>query len=353
MVTTPTDDYGRTTQSGQTYVADLTGRAKVMDRIQKVLAITNSPNEQEAASAAAMLSRMLEEHNLSMADIEAKGAKGPGIRQSGHDLGKAAFKWKMDLAEGIAEFYYCAPLVDRKTKTVAFVGRPENVEALTALYSWVIDQIRAIATTERRSHYDATGEHIDPLRWQLGFGEGAVDRLIDRLRELKARQQEDLSHDQMGNVTAMVIHRQSEVSDYLEEKFGYRTDGKLTKREADSEARWQKYREERDAADLAKEELLLSCKASGDMEPFYLAYPEMRPEEIAKRELANEKWLRDERKKEERNARRRTGSWRAGPAVDHEKEQQADMAREVGRKSAGKINLQPFIEGAKDRKQVG
>lgn len=348
------DEFGRTKLSGQAYTADLDGRAKIMDRIQKVLSMTRSPNEQEAASAASMLARMLEDHNLSMADLEQKGAKGPGVRQQGHDLGKAAFKWKMDLAEGIAEFYYCAPIVDRKTKTVAFVGRPENVEALTMLYQWVIDQIRSIATTERRAHYDKTGEHIDPLRWQLGFGEGAVERLVVRLREMKARQQEDMSRDDLGNVTAMVLHHQAEVSDYLEEKFGYRTDGKKTKQEMESEARWAKWKAEREAADIAKEELLLKCKESGDMEPFYATYSEMRPEEIAKREKATEKWLREERKKEERNARRRSGpSWRPGKAVDENKEEQADRARESGRKAAAKVNLQPFISSGKSKGEIG
>lgn len=343
-----TDEYGRTIQSGQTYTADLTGRAKIMDRIQKVLAITRSPNEAEAASAASMLQSMLTEHNLSMADLEAKGAKGPGVRQQGHDLGKAAFKWKMDLAEGIAEFYYCAPLVDRKAKTVAFVGRPENVEALTMLYSWVIEQIRSIATTERRAHFDTTGEHIDPLRWQLGFGEGAVERLVVRLKELKARQQEDMSRDDLGNVTAMVLHHQAEVSDYLEENFGYRTDGKMTKREQESDARWEKWKAEREAADLIKEELLLACKASGDMEPFYAKYPDMHPDAVAKREREWAEYMKKERQKE----KRRTGRTRLGPRVDEEKEEQADKARASGRAAAAKVNLQPFLTPSKSKGDI-
>lgn len=217
-------------------------RDKLHDRLRKILELTRSGNEKEAQSAAYRLQQLLTEHNLSMADLERKGAAAPGVREQGHDLGKAAFKWKLDLAEGIAEFYYCVPLIDRRTKTVAFVGRPDNVEGLTMLYGWVIDQIKAIATTERRVHFDETGEHIDPLRWQINFGVGAVERLVVRLQEMKSRATEDLARNEEGDVVGLALHHATEASDYLEVKYGYRKDGKRTKADQERVERYQKDR---------------------------------------------------------------------------------------------------------------
>jgi hypothetical protein len=321
---------------------------KLHETLRKILALTTSPVEGEAQAAAAMLQKLLTKHNLSIADLERKGKAAPGVREQGHDLGKAAFKWKLDLADGIAEFYYCVPLVDRNRKTVAFIGRPDNVESLTMLYGWVIDQIKAIATTERRVYFDNTKEHIDPLRWQISFGEGAVERLIVRLREMKARQSEDMSRNEDGDVTALALHHASEASDYLEEKFGYRVDGRKTKREQEREDRYQREAE-------AKDEMRIRCQEAGDMEPFYEAYPYDRPKtelEIAKQKAAGDKWIKEYRAREARNARRRTGSWREGPAIDYRKEEQAGSARKAGREAAGKVNLQPFIGGATDKKKV-
>src|SRR5437762_2888653 len=100
----------------------------LINRLRKVLALTSSPMEHEAQLAAERLRELLTKHNLDMADLEEKGGRvPPSIHEAGHDLGKAAFKWKLDLAEGISEFYYCVGLVNRYSKTVTFVGRPDNV----------------------------------------------------------------------------------------------------------------------------------------------------------------------------------------------------------------------------------
>src|SRR5690242_21915453 len=111
-------------------------------KLQRILALTTSPNENEAAVAMEMLQKLLTQHNLSIADLETRGQKAPGIHDKAFDLGKAAFKWKLNLASVIADHYYCHPLVDYTQKSVRFVGRPDNVDSLTALYRWIIEQIK-------------------------------------------------------------------------------------------------------------------------------------------------------------------------------------------------------------------
>lgn len=331
-------------KSGNVAVED--PHQRMLSKLGKLLEVKNrAATEAEAMTAAALLSRFLTEHNLSMADIEKRGQAAPGVVEGGYDLGKAAFKWKLDLADGIASFYYCTPIIDRHKKTVTFVGRPDNVEALTMLYKWVIDQIKAIATTERRAHFDATQEHIDPLRWQLGFGLGASARLIDRLREMKARQAEDLSRDEWGNVNAIATHHDKEANDYLEAKYGYRNDGKRTKAQQEAHERCEAER-------VRHSELKVLYEANGDMEPYYAEYPWDRPdteEEIAAREKRNAEY----EKREARNTKRRTGGGGRERQVDERKEEQSYQARQSGKAAAGKINLQPFIGTNVDRKKVG
>jgi len=320
------------------------------EKLRKILALTNSPVEGEAAAASAMLSKFLTKYNLSIADLELKGASRPGVKEHGVDLGKAAFKWKLDLAEGIAEFYYCAPMVNKTYKTVKFIGRPDNVEALQMLYTWVIDQIKVIARDERRKHYDRTGEHIDPLRWQLGFGIGAVDRLVERLKEMKAREAEDMSHDEFGNVTALAVHHQSEVSDYLEKEYGYRTDGKETESDRKRRQYYDNLTAEWDRKAREQEYLKSECERLGDMEPYYTAYPDQRPEVIAKAEEERSERMRKWEKEEAARERRRKGPAyrpvRESPA-DLVKEEQQQKAQQSGSDNAHKVNLRPFVDDGK------
>lgn len=317
---------------------------RLVEKLRKVLALTTSSIEGEAQAAAAHLQRLLTQHNLSIADLEQKGGQpAPGVHEQRHDLGKAAFTWKLDLADSIAEFYYCYPLVNRSTKTVAFIGRPDNVEALQMLYAWLIDQIRRIATAERRKHFDETGEHIDPLRWQVRFGVGCVERLHERLTEMRARQEEDEATVNGGaECTALAIHHKSEISDYLEKKFGRRVDGRETQR-------GREYRAKREAEDVR-----LAALKEADIEAYYRECPWDRPEteeQKAEREKRDADYWKKQEAKERKNARKRDsyvprGGYRV-KQTDWRKEEQGATAQGAGRRSADKVNLTPFVAGGK------
>lgn len=293
----------------------------LIEKLQKILALTNSPMEGEAQAAAAMVQKLLTKYGLTMVDLEKKGAAAPGITKGGHDLGKAAFTWKLDLADAIADHYFCHPMINRASKTVSFIGRPENVESLKMLYAWLIDQIKRIAAEERKLQ----GQHIDPLRWQVNFGVGAVERLSTRLEEIKAGRQAD------ANTMALMLHHSTEISDYLEEQYGYRTDGRNTKEQAKRRAEIKAYRE-------AKEALLAS-----DPDAYYKQYPYEHPDAVAALKAQYAKENADWVKREARNAKKRTG--RAGPRVDWVKSDQAYEAKRAGRGAADRINLQPFVTG--------
>lgn len=304
----------------------------LLNKLQKILALTTSPVEGEAAAATSKLKELLTEHNLEMADLEKRGFQhAPGVLEQQHDLGKAAFAWKLDLADMIAEHFYCASVTGRwgrysRDKEVRFVGRPDNVTSLTMLYKWLIEQIKAISAQARRDHFVRTNEHIDPLRWQVSFGKGVVDRLDDRLRDIMRRKQNMAAKESAG---ALVLHHQAEISDYMEKEHGYRTDGKKTQSQRDADAR------EEEMQDLKKT----------DPEAYYQARPWERP---LTPEQEAEKAAKDEqdRKREERNARRRKGRTNYA-SVDLGAEDQKRNARNAGREASKDINLEPFLTGGK------
>lgn len=299
-----------------------------------------SHHEGEVANAAAMLEKLLTEHNLSIGELERRGSKtAPKVEEHGYDLGKAAFQWKLNLAQVLAGHYFCHGIVF-SDKTVAFIGRPDNVEALKMLYGWVIEQIKVISREQRAVWMAERDEHVDPLRWQVNFGLGAVDKIRSMLAEIKRQQAADVE------TQALVLHHDAEISDYTEQKYGFRTDGKRTAEQQrakdEQEARIQRWEEE---------EKKLKEWEERDPEGFYAAHPERHPDAIkAREEKAREEYAAWE-KKEEKNAKRRTG--RRGARIDYHKMDQADAARYAGRAAAGKINLQPFLGGQGDGRKAG
>jgi hypothetical protein len=322
--------------------------ARLQSRLSKLLERSKDErgtSEVERMVAAEMLQRLLTQHNLDMADLESKGHQAkPGVKEEGHDLGKAAFTWKLNLAEAIAEHYFCIALVNRHAKTVTFVGRPDNVESLKMLYAWVIEQIKQLSAETRKAHHESSGEHVDPLRWQVNFGIGAVSRLRRRLIELKAKQAAEVT------TTALVRSHEREISDYLEEQYGYRRDGQMTKAEREAqEAYEQRQREWRERMDRLKE---IDPDAYFDMtgDPVTPAHHKIVEEREKQAEKDAERWA----KQQERNARRRKGpAYREWSEERERKEEQASTARYKGRDSADRINLQPFVGEGKQQKPKG
>ena len=314
---------------------------QLIEKLRKILALTTSPVEGEAQAATFKLKELLTEHNLEIADLEKRGCNvAPEILKQQHDLGKAAFQWKLDLADMIAKHFFCHSLTGRygrwsSDKEVHFIGRPDNVEALQMIYVWLINQIKAISAQARRDHYVRTNEHIDPLRWQVSFGRGVVDRLDDRLEDLMKRKQAMAAKESAG---ALVIHHEAEISDYLEKHHNYRTDGRKTAREMEREAN------EAMMADLLKK----------DPEAYYAKRPWERPL-TPEQQAEKDKKDAAEAKRQARNDRRREkaaqdrGYWgrRSYGSIDLKAEDQKSKARRAGNEAAKDINLEPFLKGGK------
>lgn len=311
------------------------------EKLRKVLALTSSPVEGEAQAATAMLAKLLEAHNLDIADLETRGQAAPGIQEKEHDLGKAAFTWKLDLAETVATHFFCEPIVDRKAKTVIFVGRPDNVASLKMLYEWLIDQIKRISADERRKHLVETNEHIDPLRWQVGFGLGAVSRLEERLAELVAKRANNAAS------TALVIHHASEISDYLEVAHGYRKDGKRTK----ADQAWYERQEARWAV-LKTEETRMQVLKETDLEAYYQQRPWERPPTAEQQENILKERAREDARYARNAARRKGRRERYISDEDYQRMEQRNTAHSSGHRAAERINIEPFLTGKVTKETV-
>lgn len=306
---------------------------RIVEKLQKVLALTNSPMEGEAQAAAHKLEELLTLYNLNIADLEMRGKAKSDVLEDNHDLGKAAFTWKLNLAEGIAKYYYCHPMVNRNAKTVKFVGRKDNVESLKMLYGWLIDQIRRISGDERKLYAQRTGEHIDPLRWQVNFGVGAVSRLKEMLKEKTERNNQ--------SVMALVVHHETEISDFLEKQYGYRTDGKRT----EQQKKWDKEREE---YEQKKREL-----KEKDLKAYYDKYPWEKPlTEKEQEKLAKEQAKRDRawEKRWERGRNRR--KYKTYTQEELRKMEQGENSRKAGYEAGSRLNLEPFVENKNNKKEA-
>jgi hypothetical protein len=268
-------------------------------RIQKLLALANSPGATEAERdlAAEYVQRLLQDHQLTLSQVEAAGqqpatkrerrATGSGERRS------AMYRWQRDLMAALSECNFCLHSVvesrvwgegNRRAlhegemqryqdqKQHVLVGRELNVRVTLDTFDYLFE---AIFREARAAGHD-TLRRTQALSW---FCEGASARLTERLRFVRrAREQEQAATSGNGTHRELVLADaySSEQDLNLDFKFGY---------PAGTTAARRREREARFAAQQAEEQRLVAegmdpteawYKARGYAQPMPTATPSRR-----------------------------------------------------------------------------
>ncbi|CCF85391.1 DUF2786 domain-containing protein [Nitrolancea hollandica] len=161
----------------------------IIKRIQKVAALADSPNVNEAAVAAAKLQELLFRHNLTMAEIHAKSGKLPGSDYGKHEyyVGRNhGYGWKRRLMGAIARYNFCHAVSHRGDDQMFVVGEEHNVTVVFHLYEFLEAEIRRLATAGYRDYRLRVWSPryaLTPSKWKTSFYHGAVETIGDRLRE--------------------------------------------------------------------------------------------------------------------------------------------------------------------------
>ena len=271
----------------------------IYSRISKLLAIQEGrgATEAEAALAAEHVQRLLQEHNLTLGEVEARGESTQDKREKQETGLKAMYRYQQTLIEAVADNFFCLHRVrkiwvpgDKRQKTVmrynpatdkrephrlkhqvVLVGRQVNVTVCLQTYVYLIE---AIHRAVREAGYDHRGREG---KW---FLEGAASRLAERLRErrLEAELESAAKVAPGGNGT----HRELVLSDVYGSEADLNNDA-LCGYPLGTTAARKREAAERSARQQAEHERLVA-EGVDDTEAWYRAYgySEERAAELAK-----------------------------------------------------------------------
>ena len=158
----------------------------VLSKVQKLFELSNSPNENEAALAAAKARELLARYNLSMADLpmdEANSAFTP--IETSVRVGKAVRNWVKGLLIQVSEGFECQHIIRRRhgsNTLLSFIGAPADAEVAAYTFQFLyrqLDQLveRALPKLKR----DNRGWSAGALRH--AYLDGAVKRIGEKLWE--------------------------------------------------------------------------------------------------------------------------------------------------------------------------
>lgn len=312
--------------------------APIIERLKKLIAMADRGTEHEAALASERMQALLQEFNLTRADVESRGedveetAATAKRERMEHDR-SAIYVYQRQLMTNIAENNFCMHFIrTRRVKTGKInrwgdyetqrrtshllIGRSENVQATILMYDYLIDTMHRLlpSNIDKRSS--------EAKLWLLGCSETLCERL-HKQRTGKEKEQEsdgtpglvrladlygdehDLNQDfrkgvDPGTTARERRERQSEMAE-IERKQKELTIGGMDADDAWYVARGEEVPTSREPAQIEKETP---------------SQRRRREEAEAKREdREHDRWRR-ERWKE--SAKRASPSFRAGKAKGHD-----------------------------------
>lgn len=115
------------------------------DKILKLLALAESPNEHEAKAALLKARRLMAEHKLTEADL--KDIEKRQVKDITTDItcSKRRNPWIFDLSAVIGKNYCCQGYINsvyrKQTQSIGFVGLEEDVEICVTIFKYAVDCI--------------------------------------------------------------------------------------------------------------------------------------------------------------------------------------------------------------------
>jgi len=183
-------------------------KEEVVDLIKKLLNLSASPNEHEAALALEKAQSLLLKYNLQMRDLELKQEYCTlDLINLPVDFNSKLPAWKILLINTVALSNFCK-VVTSGTK-VHLLGRGFNIVAVMEMSVWVINQLEAVAISST-----AVYPGRDKIRYRNSFLLGAVGRIGYRLKE--AQQKEMVSSQAC---TALVVDSKKALEDFTKTQF--------------------------------------------------------------------------------------------------------------------------------------
>jgi hypothetical protein len=175
----------------------------IRDRIRKLLALSQSPNEHEAASAAAKAQELLTQHQLTREDVTETEFAYLDVFLS---LAPGELTWHIAVALAVAKPNGCTVLQGDLpgTHLLRFVGEHDVLDTVVAFYHDLLPIFRAVVEQEWQSYVQ---EYTDPLygvypgvldtegSWRQSFLYGMAARLHERLLETRREVAEHYSED--------------------------------------------------------------------------------------------------------------------------------------------------------------
>lgn len=163
--------------------------ADIREKIQKLLALSKSPNEHEAYAALVKARELIAKNKLDERDFKDKEKKKviKTIEITGVSYSMRRNPWMNDLKEVIAKNYCCKSFAKRikKTRYIKFMGLEEDVDMCTDVFWYALNCINDGIEKEKKKYKGAKTKDLTIIANSYGFG------FVDGLKQAFEKQNQE------------------------------------------------------------------------------------------------------------------------------------------------------------------
>lgn len=160
--------------------------ADYKEKIRKLLALAESPNENEAKCALLKAKQLMAEHKIARIDIEEVKVKKVKRVETEYTYTKRGEWWMSGLAQIIAENYCCRSAGSHykgsQKRTIIFVGLEDDVDLCAMVFSYAVDSARSLANQHCKEYakqypygLSASDKSVIKNSYASGFAKGVME----------------------------------------------------------------------------------------------------------------------------------------------------------------------------------
>lgn len=178
---------------------------RLIDRVRKLLALAESPNEHEAALAAERAQELMLKYGIELAQVAARKERKIGVDHE--EVTGKVDPWRRELAQAVARSLGGRTVwwneYRKWTGGIEFWGQAGTVPSMIAMYEYLEGQLIAISAIEASKVTHVTAARS--MQWRRSFLAGAVSRINTRLIKRRA----EVAKASRDNSKALVLVRES------------------------------------------------------------------------------------------------------------------------------------------------
>jgi len=194
---------------------------KLIDRVRKLLALSKSPNEHEAALAMEKAQYLLKEYNITLTELEVKTF----VERKVEVKGKLA-KWQAHLASAVATGFD-AKVYLIGTRYIVFVGTKVDAEVAQYAFVYLLATVKALVSEYVKEIRKPKGVHAvlaamgvefdkKPVKNATSYAYGVVLALETKISEFARKKSETVAP--IGSMDLITI-KDRELQAFWDKKF--------------------------------------------------------------------------------------------------------------------------------------